>query len=100
MHGRDRDGSEVIVHLTPGSVVLTVAGREIQRATLGGAPLADRPLEVHGDGTTLAVLVSSQRFELLLAKPITALSWKADGDAQFTDARFISGPDTEPPLGK
>lgn len=98
IHGRDRDGGEVVIRLAPGSVVLEVAGREVQRATLGGAPLADRPLEVLGDVNSLSVLVSSQRLELPLTKPIAALTWNAEGTAALSEARFVSGPDSEPPL--
>jgi hypothetical protein len=96
MRGRDRDGGEVVVRLAPGSVVLEVAGREVQRAALGGAPLAERPLEILGDGTSLSVLVSSQRLELPLAQPITGLAWLAEGAADLAGARFTTGPDPEP----
>lgn len=98
VNARTASGDAVIIRLAPGSVVLTMGGKEKQRSTLSGAPLADRRFDITGDSTTLAVTVSSQRLELPLTQPIASVQCAIEAGAVLSDARFSTGPEQEPPL--
>ena len=93
-----RGGGEIVIELSPGRALVVVDGTETQRLTLGGAPLAERTLDLRGDARGLNMAIGTQRVEIGLGAAIEAVTWQAVGAARLTDAMFSTGPERQPPL--
>ncbi|MBA3685698.1 MAG: hypothetical protein H0W72_10735 [Planctomycetes bacterium] len=91
-----RQGPAVVISAEPGRLVVSEDGQELQRLTLGGAPLVARQLLAVGDGADLALLVGGQRLVLPLRFPIAGVSWQPTGKADLEQAVFATGPQREP----
>lgn len=83
--------------ISPGSAALRLDGRELQRLALGGAPLAERELQVRAQGAVLSVALGGQKMEVTLPAGAERVGW--DGESgELRQAVFTTGPARTPPF--
>ncbi len=83
--------------ISPSSAALRLDGRELQRLALGGAPLAERELQVRAQGAVLAVALGGQKMEVTLPAGAERIGWDGAG-GELRQAIFTTGPARTPPF--
>lgn len=83
--------------ISPVSAALRLDGRELQRLALGGAPLAEREVQLQAQGSLLAVVLGGQKMEVTLPAGALQVSWDGEG-GELRQAVFSTGPARKPPF--
>lgn len=97
VRGRLGEDHTVEVAILPTSASLRIDGKELQRVTLSGAPLAERDLVVNGQGQRILVTIAGMRIDAPLPSAPLSLAWDAQ-KGHLRDATLRTGPGRQPPF--